>query len=244
MNIEPVISLQNVSFAYEQDAVLQNVNLELFPKEFVSIVGPNGGGKTTLFKLILGLLQPNQGDIKVFGETPARASHRIGYVPQHIQYDTLFPISVQDVVLMGRMRGQKSNRPSKEDKEAANGAIHEMTLEKHTHALFSSLSGGQRQRVLIARALCSHPDILLMDEPTANIDKVVEKKLNEILQELNKRMTILLISHDLGFVSSFVDTVVCVNRTVEKHPTSAITGGLIQTMYESDVQMVRHGHHS
>ena len=159
MNIEPVISLQNVSFAYEQDAVLQNVNLELFPKEFVSIVGPNGGGKTTLFKLILGLLQPNQGDIKVFGETPARASHRIGYVPQHIQYDTLFPISVQDVVLMGRMRGQKSNRPSKEDKEAANGAIHEMTLEKHTHALFSSLSGGQRQRVLIARALCSHPDI-------------------------------------------------------------------------------------
>jgi zinc transport system ATP-binding protein len=221
--------------------VLETVNLDIPPGSFTSLVGPNGGGKTTLFKIILGLLKPNEGSIQVLGEAPGKASQRIGYVPQHINYDRLFPISVLQVVLMGRIT-RIGRRYSQEDRRIACEALEEMDLGRYALLPFSSLSGGQQQRVLIARALCSQPEMLLMDEPTANIDKVVENKLFDILKLLNKRMTILIISHDLGFVSSFVDQVICVNRTVAEHPTTSITGEVIQNLYDSDVHIVRHDH--
>ncbi|MDX9754885.1 MAG: ATP-binding cassette domain-containing protein [bacterium] len=241
MNL-PIIECNHLTFSYGDEPVLDGVTLTVQAGDFASIVGPNGGGKTTLLKLILGLLKPDRGEIRVFGHPPQEVSQRIGYVPQHIQYDPLFPISVKEVVLTARIGNQVMGRYTRADHEAAEAAIEEMALEDSASSLFSSLSGGQRQRVLIARALCSHPELLLMDEPTANIDKVVQKKLFDILLDLNKRMTILLISHDLGFVSSFVNTVICVNRTVHIHPTQSVTGEIIQDLYEREVQIIHHGH--
>lgn len=239
----PIISFENVTFSYNRHPVFSHATFLLQEGTFATIVGPNGSGKTTLLKLILGLLEPDRGTIHVFQKSPQESSPQIGYVPQHIQYDTLFPISVMDVVLMGRIGPRGKTRYSVEDKEAARAALEEMELLPEAHSLFSSLSGGQRQRALIARALCTQPKLLLMDEPTANVDMVVERKLLSTLKALNQRMTILLISHDLGFVSQYVDSVICVHSTIKVHPTSEITGEVIKELYGADVQMVRHDHH-
>lgn len=237
-----VIRLEGVSFAYDGAPTLENVTLEVHEREFVSVVGPNGGGKTTLLKVILGLLRPSKGVVRVFGEQPRRVRHRVGYTPQHALYDPRFPVTVMDVVLMGRLEHHWAGRYSKADKQAARAALAEMELADLGARPFDSLSGGQRQRALVARALVCSPDLLLLDEPTANVDSRAENRILEILQELNRRMTILMVSHDLGFVSTMVRSVVCVNRSVVVHPTSDITGEVIKDLYGGDYRMVRHDH--
>jgi zinc transport system ATP-binding protein len=242
MNEHPDIEINNLSFSYDTVPVLEDVNLTVEHGEFATIVGPNGGGKTTLLKLLLGILKPVQGKIAVLGNAPGKARLKLGYMPQHADLDPQFPVTVMDVVLLGRLGSRFGGRYSKKDKQLAWKALEEVQLEGMARMPFSKLSGGQRQRALIARALCCNPEMLLLDEPTANIDPEVEENLLTILQELNQRMTILLVSHDLGFVSRVVKSVICVNRRVLIHPTSRVDGTLIKDIYGDDYCMVRHDH--
>ena len=238
----PDIEINNLAFSYDTVPVLEDVNLTVKHGEFATIVGPNGGGKTTLLKLLLGILKPVQGKISVLGSAPAKARLKVGYMPQHADLDPQFPVTVMDVVMLGRLGRRFGGRYSKEDRQLAWKALGEVQLESMARTPFSRLSGGQKQRALIARALCCNPEMLLLDEPTANIDPEVEENLLTILQELNQRMTILLVSHDMGFVSRVVKSVICVNRRVLIHPTSRVDGTLIKDVYGDDYCMVRHDH--
>ena len=240
--MENAIALEHVSYAYTRHPVLDDVTLTVPKGDFAMVVGPNGGGKTTLIKLIMGLFTPTSGAIQLFGDKPQAAWNRMGYMPQYTHVDMAFPVSVLDVVLMGRLKNAIGWRYTRKDKDAAHQALSEVGLVGRATTPFSSLSGGQRQRVLIARALCSDPDLLLMDEPTANVDPAAEASIFELLSELNKRMTILVVSHDLGFVSKVVKSVICVNKKVVVHPTSSLDGTLINEIYGGDLRMVRHDH--
>lgn len=235
------IILNNISFAYKQRNVLVDVDLVIHKGEFASIVGPNGGGKTTLLKLILGLIKPDTGKIRIFGKPPDQVRHQVGYMPQYAHLDMDFPASVMDVVLMGRLT--KSHFWfSRKDKTAVLDAIDAVGMGAFVNTGFNALSGGQKQRILIARALCNSPEILLLDEPTANVDYQTEENLFSLLQKLNSFMTILLVSHDLGFVSKYVKSVICVNQQVVIHPTTIMNGAIIKDIYNGDLKMVRHDH--
>jgi len=237
----PVVEIHHVYFSYDGGNVLEDVNLQVPNKDFLAIVGPNGGGKTTLIKLILGLLKPQKGSLRVFGVPPARARERLGYMPQHASLDPLFPVTAMDVVLMGRL-GSASKRGffKAADREKAEEALEMVELYEARNRSFAELSGGQRQRVLIARALVSDPELLILDEPTSNVDAALEVELFELLVRLNEHMTVAVVTHDLGFVSHYVKSVACVNRRVVLHPTSGITGEMINQLYGHDVRMVRH----
>jgi len=239
---ESAVSIRNLSFAYDSQTVLSDVNLEVQPFDSICVVGPNGGGKSTLIKLIIGLLSPDTGSVRVFGEKPEAARLRIGYVPQYARYDPQFPISVFEVVCMGCLGKSFTGKYSAEDKKRAMDALSETGLSSIAKRPFSSISGGQRQRVLIARALASNGDILILDEPTANIDHESELHFFDLLTELNQRMTILMVTHEVGFASTFFKRIACVNKQVVIHPTSALTGDLIREMYGGDMQMIRHDH--
>jgi zinc transport system ATP-binding protein len=208
----------------------------------IAVSGGTGGGKTTLLKLMLGLLRPNRGAVTLLGRPPEQGRVAVGYTPQYLHVDMQFPISVLDVVLMGRMKRGGRWWYSQADRRDARDALAVMRLADKSDASFRSLSGGQRQRVLIARAICGNPEILLLDEPTYNIDPTAEAIMYDILQELNKRLTIIIVSHDVGVVSKIVKSVVCVNREVVVHPTSAMTGTVISELYGSEMRLIRHDH--
>lgn len=243
MTSAPVIQCNDLGFAYTSRPLLNGVNISIPEGDFVCVVGPNGSGKTTLLRLALGLIKPSRGSIKIFGQSPQRSRGRIGYVPQHPELDPLFPVSALDVAVMGRLGKSKPfGFWGGQDKKVAIQALEEVGLAHRRNDHFASLSGGQKQRVLIARALAGEPDLLLLDEPTAGLDAHVEEDFYKLLQELNKLRTIVLVSHDLGFVSGFVKSVVCVGHDVVVHPTSAITGEVIADLYGSEMRLVRHDH--
>ena len=239
----PAIELRDLSYSYDGRPVIEGANLTVGCGEFVTVVGPNGGGKTTLLKLVLGLLRPDSGSVRIFGCRPEESKPRMGYVPQRSDIDPSFPATVLDVVLMGRLGStRRFGMYTRGDVDAAMAALADVELAELSRRPFSKLSGGQRQRTLVARALVSQPDILLLDEPTANLDIAMEQELYEILLRLKTRLTLLLVSHDLAFVSGFTDTVACVNRTVVVHTTSEVTPELINALYGRDVRFVRHDH--
>ncbi len=242
MSDTSIITIENLTFSYGQQNILEDVHLTVVEQDSICVVGPNGGGKTTLLKIILGLLKPDQGKIKVFGTSPGKARLRIGYVPQYAQYDPQFPITVLDVVLMGRQGKNIFGHYTKDDHAMAMAALDEMGIEPLASKLFSGISGGQRQRALIARALLSSTELIILDEPTANIDANSEEHLFEILEDLNTRMAIMLVTHDVGFASKFFKSIACVNQQVVIHPTSELTGELIKEMYGGDMRMIRHDH--
>ena len=233
---ETAIRIRDLDFAYNGTPILEGVTLEIMARDSLCIVGPNGGGKTTLLKLILGLLKPNRGEIEVLGQTPETSRLRIGYVPQYARYDPQFPVTVLDVVLMGRLDRIFCGAYAKADHEAAQAALTEMGLADLAGRLFAEISGGQRQRTLIARALAAEGEL------TANIDAASEEHLFEVLAKLNERLTVMLVTHDVGFASKFFKSIVCVNRQVVLHPTSELTGELIRNMYGGDIRMIRHDH--
>ena len=234
----PLIEIQGLSFSYDGSPVFENVSLSIPRGDFVCLVGPNGGGKTTLLKLLLGLLAPTRGMVRIFGHPPAEARSRMGYLPQGIAADPSFPVSAADVVLMGRLGNASTRRAL--DREIASRALHDVGLYELRNRPFSSLSGGQRQRLLIARALATEPEILLLYEPTAHIDIRVEGELYVLLAALNARMTIVMVSHDLRFVPGTVKNVVCVKRGLVAHPTSEISGEILRELYGGEIRMVRH----
>ncbi|MCP4378701.1 MAG: ABC transporter ATP-binding protein [bacterium] len=237
------VDIRDLWFSYDSLPVLQNVNLSISAGQKVCMVGPNGGGKTTLVKLMLGLLTPTRGQVQVFGGQPRSQRKRIGYAPQHAAFDPKFPVSVTDVVLMGRIGQSSPLGPyRRDDRRAAVKALDAVGLSDLSRRAFSDLSGGQRQRVLIARAIVSEPQLLLMDEPTANLDIGVEAEFQNLLTQLSEKLTLVIVSHDVGFVSQLVDKVVCVHGSVAVHPTAELTGELMSDLYGHDVMLVRHDH--
>ena len=242
-NNKPVVTFKDVSFAYDNHPVLNDVNLELAERDFISIIGPNGSGKTTMLKLILGLLRPQKGAISVLNRRPENACSQVGYVPQHSQVDPYFPVNVTDVVLMGRLGQTRSLGPFRSpDRELAQNALKQMDLDDLKNRSFATLSGGQRQRVLIARALAGQPQLLLLDEPTANLDLTAEIQLHQYLDKISRQTTVVTVSHDISFVTEYVRTVVCVTQQVQIHHTHEMTSDFIQKMYGADIKLVCHDH--
>ena len=238
---EDVITISNLEFAYEAGKpVLSQVNLSIKRDELTCIVGPNGGGKTTLLNLMLGLLTPVSGTITVLGSSPLKARAKIGYMPQSFTLDPNFPITALEVVLMGRLKRRFWGRYSAADRRIAHDALARIELADCADLTFSELSGGQRQRVLIARALATEPELLLLDEPTASVDPRFQDEFYAILSQLSKNMAIIIVSHDISFVSRHVDSVLCVNRQVHIHPTAAFDTTPIGDIYNHNVNLIRH----
>ena len=245
---QTIIETQNLNFSYNRQLVLRGVNLSIHSGDFTAMIGPNGGGKTTLLKLMLGLLNADSGSIKIFDNPPKNVSHRIGYVPQDIHINQNFPISSADVVLMGKIKpGRGWSRHSKEDRMDVLRALEQVGMEKYGEQRIGELSGGQKQRVFIARALVTNPDILLLDEPTASIDNKGQNELYALLKELNYKITIIVVSHDLMVISRYVKSVACVNQRLHYHGHAELTGEMIEMMYDCKieetcpVELIAHG---
>lgn len=217
----PLITCEHVTFGYQpNELILERVSFQAFEKDFIGIIGPNGGGKSTLLKLILGLLTPTAGTITILGRPANCYPNHIGYVPQHLQFDRQFPINVLDVVLQGRLKFHTLfSAPSPNDKAAALAALEQIGLVDLYKQPFGSLSGGQIQRVLIARALASEPKILLLDEPTASVDAQAEASILELLDNLSEKLTILMVTHNLRAIIDHIDMLLCVQgKCTLMHP--------------------------
>jgi zinc transport system ATP-binding protein len=246
--MEYMIELENVTVRYHELVALEDVSLKVAPGDFLALIGPNGSGKTTLIKTILGLVVPIAGTVQLFGKSPQQLDgewRRVGYVPQIAQIDPRFPIRVFDVVLMGRY-GQLGliRRPGRRDREAAWRALDRVGMSDLAQRPIGRLSGGQRQRVLIARALATEPELLLLDEPTTGVDVGTTEGLFDLLDTLHRQgITILVASHDVGVIAQHVDQVACVNRRLVAHgrPEEVLGGEVLECMYGPQAAFVGHG---
>ncbi len=240
--MKEIIELRGVWFAYDGQLVLEGIDLTVYEDDFVGIIGPNGGGKSTLLKIILGLLAPTRGEVKVFGLPPRRRRHLVGYVPQQAEFDRDFPITVKDVVLMGRLNHRGRIRSfGPQDRRIAGEAMSRVEILDLADRQIGKLSGGQRQRVFLARALTSEPKVLLLDEPTSSVDTRAELDFFEVLHELNSKMAIIMVSHDVGMISGYVKTIACLRRSLIYHHDKEITKEMMDSAYECPVDLIAHG---
>lgn len=239
--MDSVIRVEGVSFAYDQRPVLSEINLTVEAGDFLAVIGPNGGGKTTLLRLILGSLKPDRGSVSVFGLPAKKARPLVGCVPQHGVFDPDFPVTALEVVLMGRLQ-RRALFPyyTAADFAAAEEALALLGVDNLGKYRYGELSGGQKQRVLIARALVAKPSLLILDEPTASVDSRVEQDVYQLLARLNEQITIIIVSHDLGFVSTYVSKVVCLNQRLAVHTIEEITSEVLAGLYQSPVEMIEH----
>lgn len=237
------IDIKDLSFSYGDLMVLDKVNLSIKEKDFLGIIGPNGGGKTTLLKIMLGLLEPDSGIITVFGQPVEKGRRLIGYVPQRMNFDREFPVSVFDVVLMGNLTHRKwFEHYTKEDKVRAMEALEHVGLADYCNRPIGKLSQGQQQRVFIARAMSAEPKLLLMDEPTSSVDPAMQHSFYELLTELNKSMPVVLVSHDIGVIASCVTKIACLNRQLHYHDAKEIEEKDLTKVYGCcSVEMIAHG---
>lgn len=242
MENNDIIEISHVYFSYDEVPVLQDVSITIKERDFLAIIGPNGGGKTTILRLILGLLEPDRGTVRVFGQTPKQARRLIGYLPQQITFDFDFPISVMEVVLMGRL-GKRGvgKKYTHEDVKVCLQALEKVGMQNFKEREIGDLSGGQRQRVLIARALTSEPRLLLLDEPVSSVDTQWQQSFYELLHDLNKEIAVVLVTHDISVISSYVDKIACVNRKLYYHGSKKEGVHTISELYECPVQLLTHG---
>ncbi|PKP27738.1 MAG: zinc ABC transporter ATP-binding protein [Bacteroidetes bacterium HGW-Bacteroidetes-22] len=237
--IPPLLQLKDLGAGYNGRAVLHDVNLTVRANDFIGVIGPNGGGKTTLLKVITGLLSPITGSI-IYGPMLANG-RRIGYLPQMHQYDRNFPILVRDVVLSGGMGQRRLINPfNRDDRKQALELMAMTGLSQLQNHPIGDLSGGQAQRVFLCRALMNDPALLILDEPANFVDAGFEAELYEILHDLNKKMAIIMVTHDLGIITPYVKTIACVNGDLHYHPSSEITQDLLAT-YRCPIELITHG---
>ena len=255
--MKPIIEIKNLSAGYDGRTVLHDVNLSIYERDFLGIIGPNGGGKTTLIKCILGLLKPTGGEIRFnvpeeassttstgvsFQSSSAKSQLLLGYLPQYSTIDRKFPISVEEVILSG-LSIQKSLtfRFTPEQREKGRQIISRMGLEGLEHRSIGQLSGGQLQRALLGRAIISDPAVLILDEPSTYIDKRFEARLYELLAEINKECAIILVSHDIGTVLQQVKSIACVNETLDYHPDTGVTTEWLERNFNCPIELLGHG---
>lgn len=238
--VHNAVEMENVSVKFNNQPVLQNINLQIGVNDFLAIIGPNGGGKSTLLKVILGLLKADQGSVSVFGNQPGNPHNPIGYLPQHVSFDPDFPINVRGTVLSGRYHGLFKGYSDK-DRDMVTEALKEVGMLKLQDRQMSRLSGGQMQRVFIARALVRDPKLLLLDEPMASIDPEMQDSFYKLLSRLRERMAIVLISHDVGAVSTQVENIACLNQRLYYHgPVEDSEKGL-EAVYKCPIGLISHG---
>ena len=226
---------------YDETTALEGVSLNIYPDDFLGIIGPNGGGKTTLVKAILGTI-PHSGEIS-YSPTLSERGHRlIGYLPQQAEFDRSFPISVIEVVMSG-LQAEKGliKRYTTTDRKRAMELLEIAGIESIAERQISEISGGQMQRALLCRAVILEPNLLILDEPTNFVDNQFENELYTLLHRLNERMAIVMVSHDLGTITSVVKSIVCVNRTVHRHDSNIITAEQLEN-YHCPIQIISHGH--
>ncbi|UCF06169.1 MAG: ABC transporter ATP-binding protein [bacterium] len=237
-----IVELKSIFFSYGSMPVLEDVSFTIHERDFLGIIGPNGGGKTTILQLILGLLVPDRGEITVFGSNPKTGRRRIGYVPQLFLSDLDFPISVLEVVLMGKLgRNKLLKRYSKRDRSIALDALRKVGMENHGDRQIGELSGGERQRVFIARALTTEPRILMLDEPLSSIDTRWQNSFYDLLKELNGEMAIVLVTHDVGALSAYVKQVACLNRKLYYHGSTTEGIEHLVDTYKCPIELIAHG---
>lgn len=228
------VEIQNMSFSYGHSLVLDQVSFTIQEGDFVGIIGPNGGGKTTLMKLMLGLLKPQKGTIKLLGKKVPHPKASVGYVPQNTSHNIDFPITVEECVALGFLNQKK-------DPKLISWALEQVHMQDYRFKRLGELSGGERQRIFIARALVSSPRIMLLDEPSSNIDVGGQEQLFKLLEELNQQMTVVVVSHDLMVLSNRIKSVVCVNKTAHHHPEREVTSEMMRKMYGCEVDLIAHG---
>lgn len=234
------VEIKKLTKSFNHISILEDINLSIKLRDFIAIIGPNGGGKTTLLKIILGLLKPTTGNVKVFGKKPQKARDLMGYLPQKISFQNDFPINVFDTVLSGRYHGL-FKKHTYQDKKAVFKALKEVDMLDKQDRQINELSGGQMQRVFIARAIVREPRLLLMDEPMASIDPLMQNSFYDLLAGLKKKMAIVLVSHDVGAVSSHVDKIACLNRRLYYHgPVEESAQGL-EEVYQCPIELISHG---
>jgi zinc transport system ATP-binding protein len=240
--VEEVVKLSDVWVQYDGTPVLEDINLSIRRDDFLGLIGPNGGGKTTLLKLMLGLVAPSRGEVSIMGMSPEKGRKHIGYVPQHSLFDRDFPINVIEVVLTGRLSHTKPfHWYSKADREAAVEALRAVEMLDFKKRQIGMLSGGQQQRVFVARALVSEPRLLLLDEPMSSVDTPMQAEFYELLERLKQRMPIVLVSHDISAVSVYVDKIACLNRKLYYHESKELTPEDLEAAYHCPIQMIAHG---
>lgn len=232
---EPIIEVRGLSAGYDGRTVLHDIDLTVYEHDFLGIIGPNGGGKTTLIKCILGLLKPTGGKISYHVST-------MGYLPQYNSIDRKFPISVEEVIVSG-LSSKKSlvSRFTDAHREKVRAVIARMGLEGLERRAIGQLSGGQLQRALLGRAIVSDPSVVILDEPSTYIDKRFEARLYELLAEINKECAIILVSHDIGTVLQQVKSIACVNETLDYHPDTEVTTEWLERNFNCPIELLGHG---
>ena len=236
-----ILELKSVYAGYKEEIILNDISFEVFDDDFIGIIGPNGGGKTTLLKGILGLIKPIKGSVEYFGDSNIDRNNKIGFLPQTNQIDKKFPVSVYDVVLSGLIykTGFYYKHP-KVDRIKAKETLQRLGICDLRKLHIGELSGGQMQKVLLARAIVSSPRLLVLDEPNTFVDNKFEGELYEILVELNKEMGIIIVSHDIGTISTYIKTIACVNRGLHYHKSNKITEQQLAS-YNCPIKLITHG---
>ncbi|MCH4897123.1 metal ABC transporter ATP-binding protein [Marinilabiliaceae bacterium JC040] len=236
--MEELIELRNITAGYDNNIILDSVNMKIHDNDFIGVIGPNGGGKTTLIKVILGIIKPMKGEI-IFKNN--KTKNLIGYLPQYNIFDKAFPISILEVVMSGLMSNKKLyQRYTANDKALAMNLLNIVGLENYSNYKISEISGGQMQRALLCRAVISNPKILILDEPVTYVDNTFEKEMYGLLKEWNKDMSIIMVSHDIGIISSHVKTIACVNRSVYVHKSNIIDNETLER-YNCPIDIITHG---
>lgn len=227
-NKNVIIDLSNIAFSYHSQPFLHDINLKVYENDFLGVIGPNGGGKTTLIKIILGLIQPDQGQIRVLGQSPQAARKQIGYLAQYEELDLDFPINVMETILLGRLDGKLGYHYNQKDHHIASTMLEKLNLDELKDKTLDQLSGGQLQRVFLARALTTEAKILILDEPLNNLDAHSREEFYNALDQLKDAITIIVIDHNLEMLSKHVNRVACINKCIQ------------ESLEEHDLKNIKH----